>query len=321
MSEKLRCFVIMPYSENSDLIFYKVISPTLQSMPGCNIIALRADQMDLRSLTLKAHIESSVKSADFIIADLTGFNPNVMYELGYASALEIPIVFISKGLTKNLPVGISESNVISYDEDNLLALREALSSAIQQVSRSIEDKQYLASYDSISEITCYQHGAFVDLKPAIRSAVEKIDILEINMNFIVANYLDDFKETLSVKKGLRIRILTLDPESDLAARRARQLGRDPYRYRNEMRDSIKKLYTLCKNYQSNLNLRLYDDLPIQNMFRFDDKIITAVVSYGRRTETNVHFVLDASHAGVADSFIYTFQEMWAKAVDASHIFR
>ena len=311
----------MPYSENSDMVFSKVIAPTLQSLPDHNVIALRADQMGLRALTLKAHVESSVKSADFIIADLTGFNPNVMYELGYASALEIPIVFISKGLPNKMPVGISGTTVTPYEGNNLPVFREVLLPAIRQVIQRIKDKKFLASYESSREITCYQHGDLVDFKRAIRAAEEKIDILETSMSVIAANYLNDFKETLSERKGLRVRILTLDPESGLSARRARQLSIDCYRYRNELRESIKKLYAACKDFKNNFHLSLYDDLPGQNMFRFDNKIITAVASSGRLSRSNIHFVLDASQAGVAESFISNFETMWARAVEAHHIFR
>ena len=107
MSERLSCFVIMPYSESSDKVYQCAILPALSTAKAPSILALRADQM-VRNVTLKAHVEQSVQSADFCLVDITHANPNVMYELGYAAAQKKPVIIIQEENALTTPANIRE---------------------------------------------------------------------------------------------------------------------------------------------------------------------------------------------------------------------
>ncbi|EGQ5282741.1 hypothetical protein I4B36_003512, partial [Enterobacter hormaechei] len=61
-------------------------------------------------------------SAQLIIANISGRNPNVFYELGIAQALGKPVVIVSKG-AKDIPFDLKNRQVIIYDNPADLRLK------------------------------------------------------------------------------------------------------------------------------------------------------------------------------------------------------
>lgn len=60
-------------------------------------------------------------------------------------------------------------------------------------------------------------------------------------------------------------------------------------------------------------LRLYDELPTQMMFRIDDTVIIPVVSANFRARLNIHFMLRSDQGGVFESFIMHFETLWGRS--------
>ncbi|GJL75172.1 hypothetical protein [Nitrosomonas sp.] len=79
-THKANCFVIMPFAPEFKGI-WEVIRDTLQS-EELNFICRRAD--DFRAPNILETILKGISQAEFVIADLTGANSNVFYELGIA---------------------------------------------------------------------------------------------------------------------------------------------------------------------------------------------------------------------------------------------
>ena len=66
------------------------------------------------------------------IADLTGCNPNVMWEVGYAMALRKPVIFISQDVG-SLPFDLRLMRTIAYDRHSLAeSLERHLSEAFRE---------------------------------------------------------------------------------------------------------------------------------------------------------------------------------------------
>ena len=64
--------------------------------------------------------------------------------------------------------------------------------------------------------------------------------------------------------SLQLRVLTLNPESEIAATRGRQLGLDPGNFRDQLRrayEEAKKLTTATSG--SRVEIRLYDEYPLK----------------------------------------------------------
>jgi hypothetical protein len=111
-----RCFVIRPFgSEHSDALCHKVLSKVLQEK-GCEL--LQADRLHETRPTMDA-IGAQIDQADLFIADLTGSDPNVLYELGLAHAKNKPVLMIyrkerDERLERLIPFDLREFRVLPY---------------------------------------------------------------------------------------------------------------------------------------------------------------------------------------------------------------
>jgi len=75
-------FVLMPFDSAFDDIYKLGIQAVANE---CDVIAERVDEQNF-SETILERIYRQIETADFVIADMTGRNPNVFYEVGYAHA-------------------------------------------------------------------------------------------------------------------------------------------------------------------------------------------------------------------------------------------
>ncbi len=86
------CFVIMPFDEKYDAVYHHAINPILEEL---GFRCMRADQ-NFASTPIMFEIFDYIKKAKVIIADLTGSNPNVYYELGICHALKRNVILLKK---------------------------------------------------------------------------------------------------------------------------------------------------------------------------------------------------------------------------------
>jgi nucleoside 2-deoxyribosyltransferase len=68
-------------------------------------------------------IYNSIVNSKIIIAEVSSLNPNVYYELGYAHALNKPVILITKDIS-SAPFDLRNYNHIVYK--NIVDLREKL---------------------------------------------------------------------------------------------------------------------------------------------------------------------------------------------------
>jgi len=97
-------FVLMPFNENLTTVYNTIIKPTVESH---NLVCRRAD--DLKTNKAIMHdIWKAICESRFIIADLTGLNANVMYELGIAHTIGKETILINQ-------IGVEESVKFPFD--------------------------------------------------------------------------------------------------------------------------------------------------------------------------------------------------------------
>lgn len=78
------------------------------------IRAMRLDDIQPGALWVSA-VTDAIKKADFIIADLTELNPNVIYEIGYAHALEKPVfMIVSRDASSDIPSDLTGYHLLFY---------------------------------------------------------------------------------------------------------------------------------------------------------------------------------------------------------------
>jgi hypothetical protein len=90
--EKNSCFVLMPFHDPFNTIYLDHIMPVLKRM---DILVERASDYFTTREIMK-DIWDALNNCDFVIADLTGRNPNVLYELGIAHTLGKEVIMISQ---------------------------------------------------------------------------------------------------------------------------------------------------------------------------------------------------------------------------------
>ena len=133
------CFVIAPIGEagsdirkRSDQILRHVIEPVAAET---GYQAVRADRISEPGL-ITTQVIKHIMDAPLVIADLTGHNPNVFYELAIRHAVGKPLVqIIRKG--ESIPFDVAGMRTIAVDHQDLDSVAEAKVEIVKQV-RAVE---------------------------------------------------------------------------------------------------------------------------------------------------------------------------------------
>lgn len=80
-------------------------------------------------------ILARIRESAFVIADLTELRPNVLFEVGYALALDKPIVFTAQKGT-DLPFDVKDLPTIFWDPIDMLDLQEKLRTKIKLIAET-----------------------------------------------------------------------------------------------------------------------------------------------------------------------------------------
>jgi len=104
------CFVMMPFGAWFDTYYKDLFVPAIKE---AGMEPLRADEL-FSTGTVIEQIWEQIEKAKILLADLTGKNANVFYELGLAHAARKPVVFTSANL-EDVPFDLRHLRVIIYD--------------------------------------------------------------------------------------------------------------------------------------------------------------------------------------------------------------
>jgi hypothetical protein len=96
--------------DDADAVLEYIIKPALRDLA---IDAIRADKLADPGLITEQMI-AAIMDYDFCIADLSGHNPNVFYELALAQAAERPVVLL-KQAGDSIPFDVKDHRLIEYD--------------------------------------------------------------------------------------------------------------------------------------------------------------------------------------------------------------
>ena len=105
------CFVMMPFAEPLGGYYATLYEPAIKK---AGLTAVRADTDIFGTGKIIDQIWSGINSAKVLVAELTGRNPNVLYELGLAHALRKPVVLISSN-EDDVPFDVRHVRVIYYE--------------------------------------------------------------------------------------------------------------------------------------------------------------------------------------------------------------
>ncbi len=102
-------FILMPFADEFSDVYEYLICNGLQDV---GYAVKRADDIKSQRNIIGDIIEGIINS-DLIVADLTGANPNVYYELGIAHALNKKVILITQEIDE-LPFDLRSYRVIGY---------------------------------------------------------------------------------------------------------------------------------------------------------------------------------------------------------------
>ena len=107
------CFVMMPFGKWFDQYYRDIYIPAIKE---AGLEPIRSDEL-FSTGTVIEQIWEEISKAKVLLADLTGKNANVFYELGLAHAALKPVVFTSSSID-DVPFDLRHLRVVVYDINN-----------------------------------------------------------------------------------------------------------------------------------------------------------------------------------------------------------
>lgn len=156
-------FVLMPFDAAFDDIYRLGIKETAEKL---GIVAERVDEQIFHKQNILERIYDQIHSADFIISDMTGRNPNVFYETGYAHA-KGKICLLLTSNADDIPFDLKHHRHIIYGS-SIQNLRQALQKDLEHIKAEVENRHSvitlgLARSEGLLKKTKYAARGNVDL--------------------------------------------------------------------------------------------------------------------------------------------------------------
>ncbi|WP_314030928.1 hypothetical protein [Corynebacterium argentoratense] len=122
--------VMMPFSDDHSVDpVYKAIR---EGVEAAGKSAKRVDEI-MTATKIPDDVKELIRTSSAVVIDLTGLNPNVVYELGFADGLGKKAILIQEGKVSGLPFDFAASRVFAYERNQvgLQDLSEKLKRVIQ----------------------------------------------------------------------------------------------------------------------------------------------------------------------------------------------
>ena len=171
-----KCFVICPIGDegsetrmNSDKLLKYIISPVCEM---CDFNAIRVDQQNDASSITQSIIDS-LEVSDLVIADISGHNPNVFYEMGYRARTKKPMIHLRrKG--ENIPFDVNAIRTLDYDLTDLDSVEEVK----ERLKKTIESFTYTDSTETPEEEVTGNDNVSPAIMPVLYQILDKMGELE-----------------------------------------------------------------------------------------------------------------------------------------------
>ena len=124
--------VMMPFTQSPDID--PVFKAMEQGAADAGYVCRRVDQL-LAPADITDDVKRLIMESRAVIADLSGMNPNVIYELGFSHGCEKRVILVSSDSLGNLPFDFRQQRVIPYhaSKSGLEELRSKLTAALKAI--------------------------------------------------------------------------------------------------------------------------------------------------------------------------------------------
>src|SRR5262245_20229677 len=103
------CFVVMPFDALFEVQYDRVIRPAIEQT---GLKCVRGDEIYSHPSVIH-DIWHSLRKARLVVAELSGRNPNVMYEVGLAHAIGKPVVLLTRN-KNDVPFDVGALRYLYY---------------------------------------------------------------------------------------------------------------------------------------------------------------------------------------------------------------
>lgn len=127
------CFVMMPFGGYFDDYYASVFKPAIES---AGVSPIRADEIYGAGAVID-EIHKAIVAVDVCVADVTGRNPNVSYELGMSHATQRPVILVTQDI-KDVPFDYKHLRLIKYDPKQFgwqTRFKESIAHTINEVRK------------------------------------------------------------------------------------------------------------------------------------------------------------------------------------------
>ena len=155
------CFVIMPFSSVFDSEYSNIIRPAIEI---AGLKCIRADEIYSKP-QVTANIWKALRSSRIVIAELSGKNINVFYELGLAHALGKPAIIITRN-EKDVPFDLKALRYLYYDINNPAWGDNLKSNLTEMIQGVLKETDYGEVFEGIkvTGISPYQKKEAIEPK-------------------------------------------------------------------------------------------------------------------------------------------------------------
>jgi nucleoside 2-deoxyribosyltransferase len=135
------CFIVMPFDSLFQTQYERVIRPAVEEL---GLKCIRGDEIYSKP-QIMADVWKSIRKSRLIIAELTGRNANVFYEIGLAHAIGKPVILLTRN-EDDVSFDLKSLRYRYYDVNDPFwgeNLHKAIQSMVQNVLEEAELPKYL----------------------------------------------------------------------------------------------------------------------------------------------------------------------------------
>lgn len=132
-------FVIMPFAAPFAPLYTDVIKPLAAEL---KLTVLRGDELSSSRGSIIEEVWSALNACRFVIAEITGGNDNVFYELGIAHTLNKPAILITQSATpEGVPFDIRHLRYLRYEnsKEGNTRLRTDLQTVVTRLLQELDE--------------------------------------------------------------------------------------------------------------------------------------------------------------------------------------
>lgn len=296
-------YLITPFTPEADVVLQAVEEAAHALERPVEVV--RADLVMQHGL-LEERLQELIRGSDAIVADISDATPNVFLELGLGLAFEKPSILLTRR-PETVPSNLQGYLYITYDQsaNGLTRLTAALRRSLHHVLGMLDEREMAIATSREFPLLGFADFPFERVAQAIESARKEVSMVLGSS----ARSIADLKQQLwsaSARKGVRLRILCLDPESESVSRRSQQ-------FQSELRRSIFSLLDIVSESGAQGQLRLVSEVPTQQFIRVDDDWFLQIPSLYPSSRRSLTILLSSHHGVVRDLLVESFERVWLQA--------